>query len=99
MSVPEVVRKLTRDSAMAVGLHDRGVLAAGYKADLNVIDHGRLALHAPKLIADLPAGGRRMVQASTGYVATVVSGKVVRRNDEETAELPGRLVRGAQPAP
>ncbi|MFM0394950.1 N-acyl-D-amino-acid deacylase family protein [Paraburkholderia phytofirmans] len=99
MSVPEVVRKLTRDGARAVGLHDRGVLAPGYKADLNVIDHDRLTLHSPRLVVDLPADGRRMVQGATGYVATVVSGKIVRRNDEETAELPGRLVRGVQSAP
>ncbi len=79
-----------------MGLRDRGVVAAGYKADLNVIDFDRLSLHAPHVVYDLPAGGRRLMQRAEGYVATVVSGKVVSRDGVATGELPGRLVRGAQ---
>jgi N-acyl-D-aspartate/D-glutamate deacylase len=92
----KVVKWLTRDSAEAVCLLDRGLLKAGLKADINVINHRRLKLHAPWIVADLPGGGKRMVQDVDGYVATIVSGSLVRRHDQETANLPGRLVRGAQ---
>ncbi len=99
LSLPEVVHGLTQRTAHAVGLRDRGVVAAGYKADLNLIDFARLALEPPRVHYDLPAGGRRMVQGARGYVATIVSGVTVRRADEATGALPGRLVRGAQAAP
>jgi len=94
-----MVRRLTRDNAVALGLHDRGVVAAGYKADLNVIDHGKLALRPPHVVYDLPAGGRRLMQGADGYVATVLSGQIVARDGTATGALPGRLVRGAKPAP
>jgi len=99
LTVPEVVKALCRDTAAAVGLHDRGVLAPGYKADINVIDHARLALHAPQVAFDLPAGGRRLTQKADGYVATIVNGRVAYRDGQPTDALPGRLVRGRQPAP
>jgi N-acyl-D-aspartate/D-glutamate deacylase len=89
-----VVRKLTRDSARLVGLDDRGVVAPGMKADLNVIDHDRLALARPEIVRDLPAGGKRFVQRARGYEATVVAGAVAFREGEPTGELRGRLVRG-----
>jgi N-acyl-D-aspartate/D-glutamate deacylase len=92
-----MVRRLTRDNAVALGLRDRGVIAPGLKADLNVIDHGRLSLRAPNVVYDLPAGGRRLMQRADGYVATVVSGEIVSRDGVSTGRLPGRLVRGAQP--
>ncbi len=92
-----MVRRLTRDNAWALGLRDRGVVAAGYKADLNVIDHGRLNLRAPQVVYDLPAGGRRLMQRADGYVATILSGEIVSRDGVATGRLPGRLVRGAQP--
>lgn len=95
----EAVRKLTRDTAAAVGLGDRGVLAPGYVADLNVIDYDRLYLHAPHPVRDLPGGGRRLMQRAEGYVATVKSGAVTYRDGEFTGALPGRLIRGAQPSP
>ena len=98
-SVEEVVRMQTADTARAVGLHDRGVIAPGYRADLNVIDYGRLTLHAPQVAHDLPAGGRRLIQKASGYVATLVAGQVTYRDGEPTGALPGRLVRGAQGAP
>ncbi len=89
---------LSRDTAEAVGLRDRGVVAPGYKADINVIDFDRLRLHAPEVVHDLPGGGRRLVQRADGYAATIVSGKLVYRDGVPTGELPGRLVRGPQPA-
>lgn len=99
LTVEEAVRALSAETAQAVGLNDRGQLAPGFKADINLIDHGALTLHAPEMVADLPAGGRRLHQPATGYVATIVSGRITRRNDAATGVLPGRLVRGAQAAP
>mgnify|MGYP003642408950 FL=1 len=94
-----LVKKQTSDTARAVGLLDRGVVAAGYKADLNIIDFERLALEVPVMAFDLPAGGKRLLQRARGYEATIVSGAVTYRNGEATEALPGRLVRGAQAAP
>lgn len=96
--LPGAVHMLSAKAAQAVGLHDRGVLAVGAKADINVIDMKRLRLHLPEIVRDLPAGGRRLTQRATGYDATVVSGKVIRRNDAPTGCLPGKLVRGVQHA-
>ena len=93
-----MVRRLTRDNARALGLNDRGVIAPGMKADLNVIDGTRLSLHAPHVVYDLPAGGRRLMQRADGYVATVLSGEIVSREGATTGRLPGRLIRGAQHA-
>ena len=98
-SLPRAIRMLSHDPARAVGLLDRGLLRPGYKADLNVIDLDRLTLHMPVIRNDLPAGGRRLDQEATGYVATIVSGTVIRRDDTPGADLPGRLVRGAKAAP
>ena len=93
-----MVRRLTRDNALALGLRDRGVIAPCMKADINVIDHGRLTLHAPHVVYDLPAGGRRLMQPADGYVATILSGEIVARDGVASGRLPGRLVRGAQSA-
>lgn len=95
IELPLAVRKLTFEPAHAVGLHDRGLVREGYKADLNVIDFERLHLHAPRPSYDLPAGGRRLTQRADGYHATIVSGRVTYRDGEPTGLLPGRLVRGA----
>jgi N-acyl-D-aspartate/D-glutamate deacylase len=89
-----VIRRLSRDNAMALGLADRGLLAPGLKADINVIDYDRLAVHAPEVRYDLPAGGRRLVQRTEGYIATILSGMPVWRDGEATDSLPGRLIRG-----
>ena len=94
-----MIARQTRDTAQAVGLLDRGLIAPGYRADLNVIDYEGLSLEAPRVAYDLPAGGRRLVQAAHGYVATIVAGVVTQRDGEPTGALPGRLVRGAQAAP
>ena len=81
---------------MLIGLEDRGLVAPGYIAHLNVIDYDKLALHRPTVISDLPAGGHRLSQLADGYVATIAHGKVISRNGTATAERPGKLVRGAQ---
>jgi N-acyl-D-aspartate/D-glutamate deacylase len=98
LPVEWLVQRQTKDTAELVGLHDRGVLEPGRKADLNVIDFDALGLTPPEIVHDLPAGGKRLVQRADGYAATVVSGAVVMRDGEPTGELPGRLVRGAQAA-
>jgi N-acyl-D-aspartate/D-glutamate deacylase len=97
--LPWLVRRQTHDTAAAVGLLDRGVIAPGYKADLNVIDFDRLGMAPPHMVHDLPAGGKRLVQAGRGYVHTLVSGQPVHHDGEATGALPGALVRGPQPAP
>lgn len=89
----------THDTAAAVGLHDRGLLAPGYRPDLSVIDCDALQLRPPRMVHDLPAGGRRPVQHADGYVATAVAGVVTYLDGQPTGALPGRLVRGAQPPP
>jgi N-acyl-D-aspartate/D-glutamate deacylase len=94
--LPWIIARQCRATAETVGLLDRGILAPGYKADLNVIDFEHLALEAPLITADLPAGGRRLMQPAHGYVHTFVSGVEVYRDGEPTGALPGRLVRGAQ---
>ncbi|WP_436775915.1 N-acyl-D-amino-acid deacylase family protein [Yinghuangia sp. YIM S09857] len=90
-----VVFKHTAATAAAVGLTDRGAIAVGKRADLNVIDLDNLRLHSPYPVDDLPAGGRRILQPATGYVMTVVNGEVTRRSDRDTGARPGRLVRAA----
>jgi len=75
-----MVRRLTRDNAHAIGLHDRGVLAPGYRADINVIDYNGLRLRMPEVVYDLPSGGRRLMQRAEGYVATIVAGQPAWRD-------------------
>jgi len=91
-----LVMKQTRHTAQAVGLHDRGVIAPGYRADLNLIDFSKLAARAPEIAHDLPAGGKRLLQRADGYMATLCAGAVTFQNGVATGVLPGRLVRGAQ---
>jgi N-acyl-D-aspartate/D-glutamate deacylase len=96
LPLPWVVRKMTRETAELYGLRDRGVLAPGKRGDVNVIDFDALALEAPVMVRDLPAGGRRFVQRARGYAATIVGGVATMRGGEPTGALPGRLVRGAR---
>lgn len=98
-TVPEAVRELTSVPARVAGLGDRGRIAVGYKADLNVIDHAALRLHKPVIRRDLPAGGRRLDQTAEGYVTTIVSGEIIAENGVPTAARPGKLVRGRKPIP
>ncbi len=94
MALPLVVEMLTRRNARFMGLADRGVIAPGMKADLNLVQLDRLALPLPQIVRDLPAGGRRIIQKSRGYLATFVNGQAVTENGEITAARPGRWTRG-----
>ena len=96
---PRRYARLTSVPGRVAGLADRGRIAVGYKADLNVIDHEALRLHKPIITHDLPAGGRRLDQTADGYVATIVSGEIIAENGVPTDARPGKLVRGRQPAP
>ena len=93
LPIEDVVRKMTADTAALFGFGDRGVLEVGKRADVNVIDLDRLTLREPHLVADLPAGGTRLLQEAEGYVATIVAGEITREHDEFTGARPGRLVR------
>ncbi|MCB9780143.1 MAG: amidohydrolase family protein [Alphaproteobacteria bacterium] len=93
IALPRLVQQLTADGADFLGLADRGRVAVGQRADLNVIDFDHLAVGAPRLHADLPAGGKRLLQPATGYLATVVAGQVVRESGRDTGARPGRVVR------
>ena len=99
LSIPFVVQSQCRDTARALGLGDRGVLAEGFKADINVIDFEHLRLDRPEVRFDLPAGGRRLLQRASGYLHTVVAGVETYRDGEPTGSLPGRLVRGGTRSP
>jgi len=98
LPVEWIVQRQCAATAALVGLHDRGVLAPGRRADINLVDLDAIGVGAVEMVHDLPAGGRRLVQRATGYRATLVAGHVVMRDGEPTGALPGRLVRGAQPA-
>ncbi len=93
LPLARAVRMLTRETAEFLGLRDRGLLAPGLKADVNVIDLEHLRLFRPRLVQDLPAGGKRLLQDAAGYRATVVSGEVVSQNGQLTGARPGRVVR------
>jgi len=99
LDVPFIVSRQCRETAAAVGLDDRGVLAPGYRADINVIDFDRLRLLPPEMRYDLPAGGKRLLQRAEGYTHTFVAGVETYSDGEATGALPGRLVRGPQPVP
>ncbi len=88
------VHKMTQDSALLYGMSDRGVIAPGYRADLNLIDYDALRLDEPVMVYDLPAGGKRLVQRAHGYRATLCHGVVTYEDGEHTGAYPGRLVRG-----
>jgi N-acyl-D-aspartate/D-glutamate deacylase len=94
-----LVHRQSRATAEWIGLWDRGLIAPGLRADLNVINLSGLKLHLPEVIRDLPAGGRRLMQRASGYTATILNGEITHRDGTPTGAKPGRLVRGAQPAP
>lgn len=93
LTLERAVQAMTSDCAAAVGLPDRGQLALGAKADLNILDIDRLRLHAPRLQADLPASGKRLTQRADGYGLTMISGQITYRDGVSTGALPGRLGR------
>jgi N-acyl-D-aspartate/D-glutamate deacylase len=98
LPLERVIRMQTRSTAEALGLLDRGLVAPGYRADLNVIDYDQLQLLAPEVTYDMPAGGRRLMQRAKGYVATIVAGEVTYREGRPTGALPGRVLRGGTTA-
>lgn len=91
--IAELVHRLSRATAMMMGLNDRGLISPGYKADINVIDFDRLSLHAPEISHDLPGDGIRLLQRASGYTATISNGVPVYLDGKSTGELPGRLIR------
>lgn len=97
--IEELVHNQTQRTAQCYDLYDRGVIAPGMKADINVIDFDNLEIHAPRLAYDLPANGKRYLQDITGYRATICSGEVIYEDGKETGALPGRLIRGPQAQP
>ena len=94
-----IVSRQTQHTAQFYGMHDRGVLAPGMKADVNVIDMDALHIHAPEMVYDLPAEGRRLIQKADGYRYTICSGEVTYEDGAPTGALPGKLVRGPQSLP
>jgi N-acyl-D-aspartate/D-glutamate deacylase len=96
MSLEHTVFKMTKDTAELYGLTDRGVIAPGYRADLNLIDFDNLALEDPEMVYDLPAGGKRLTQKARGYIATICHGEVTHEHGQHTGAMPGRLVRGGR---
>lgn len=92
-SLEKLVKMQAHDTSRFIGFHDRGTLEVGMRADINVLDMSRLALHAPRLHADLPAGGKRLLQGADGYIATLVNGVAIAENGKLTGTRPGRLVR------
>jgi N-acyl-D-aspartate/D-glutamate deacylase len=98
-ATPELIRRLTSDTAGAAGLGDRGRVKVGLKGDLNIIDWDALDFEAPYVVQDLPAGGKRLMQGASGYAYTIVSGEVTHQDGAPTGSLPGKLVRGQRPAP
>ena len=91
-----IIRKQTKDTAETYGLFDRGEIKAGMIADINIIDFEKLNVSLPKMIFDLPKGGKRLVQESFGYLTTIKSGEVVYENGQATGTLPGQVIRGKQ---
>ena len=96
LSLEMLIRKQTKDTAETFGLFDRGEIKPGMLADINIIDFEQLNVSHPKMIHDLPLGGRRLVQDATGYVATIKSGEIISENGKATGALPGNLIRGKQ---
>ena len=97
LPLQRAVEMLTSRNARYLGLHDRGLVAPGHRADLNLLDPQRLSVGTPKIVRDLPAGGRRFLQQGIGYLGTWVGGVAVRRDDQVTDARPGRLVRMGRP--
>jgi N-acyl-D-aspartate/D-glutamate deacylase len=93
LPLAKMVHDHTARAAAAMGFRDRGIIRPGMKGDVNVIDYDRLRLYPVQVVYDMPGGGRRLIQRATGYVATLVSGVPIVRNDQHTGARPGRLVR------
>jgi N-acyl-D-aspartate/D-glutamate deacylase len=98
VTLAEGIKMITYDPAVASGMLDRGLIKPGQKGDLNVIDMENITLYRPLLVKNMPAGAGRVMMPTTGYRATIVSGEITRKDDHETGNLPGRLIRGRQSA-
>src|SRR5262252_7272511 len=96
LPLEKLIKRQTSETAEFFGLTDRGRLSPGLRADLNVIDYGRLKVQKPELVHDMPAGGRRFVQKVDGYETTIVAGAPIFERGEHTGALPGRLVRAGR---
>lgn len=96
LPLEQAIKLQTRDTAEFYGLMDRGLIAPGMKADLNLIDFDNVRAHAPEMVYDLPAGGRRLVQKADGYKQTIVSGEVILEDGRPTGAMPGKVVRGGR---
>ncbi|MEN0066605.1 MAG: amidohydrolase family protein [Myxococcota bacterium] len=94
-----LIKAQARDTARYMGLSDRGEILVGQRADINVIEFDRLGIRPPSMVADLPAGGKRLLQSARGYRATILGGSVVRLDDEPTGVKPGRVVRVSSSGP
>jgi N-acyl-D-amino-acid deacylase len=99
ITLENAVKRQSRDTALLYGLSDRGLIAPGHLADINVIDFEKIKLGKPWLAFDLPAGGKRLLQKADGYVATIKSGQITFRDGKYLGVHPGKLVRGPQAAP
>ncbi len=99
LPIEHIIKKQTSDTAKVYGLLDRGVIAPGYRADVNVIDHANLRIDEPRMVYDLPADGPRLLQRAHGYTATICAGEVTWQGGESTGALPGRLLRGPKARP
>jgi len=96
LPLEQAVKLQTRDTAEFYGFMDRGLIAPGMKADLNLIDFDRLHLHAPEMVFDLPADGRRLVQRADGYKYTILSGEVTFEDGRPTGAMPGKMIRAGR---
>ncbi len=99
ITIEQAIKRQCHDTAVVYGLEDRGVIAPGYLADLNIIDLAKIKLNAPYVAFDLPAGGKRLLQTADGYIATIKSGQVTFRNGSYQGVNPGGVIRGPQPQP
>jgi N-acyl-D-aspartate/D-glutamate deacylase len=99
ITLENAIKRQCRDTAVLYGLHDRGLIAPGCVADINVIDFDKVKLGKPWLAFDLPAGGKRLLQKADGYAYTIKSGQVTFKDGAYQGVHPGRLIRGPQAAP
>lgn len=97
--IEQLVHNQTQRTANFYGMCDRGLIAPGMKADINVIDFEGLTIHPPEMVYDLPAQARRLVQRVDGYKLTICNGEIIREDGRDTGAMPGKLVRGPQPQP
>src|SRR5262249_42858370 len=98
LPLEKMIKRQTSETADFFGLTDRGRLATGQRADVNLIDYNRLQVRKPELVHDMPANGRRFVQKVEGYEATIVAGAPIFEHGEHTGAMPGRLIRAGHDA-